>query len=55
MRKAYVELHALTSEYGIEAFANVESARRTMRGFKIANASLARRIKAVIKKLEAIK
>jgi len=54
MRKAYMELHALTSEYGIEAFTNVESARRTMRGFKIANASLARRIKAVIKKLETL-
>jgi hypothetical protein len=54
MRKAYVELHQLAAEYGAQAFTNVESARRTMRGFKIANAPLARRLEAAIEKLEAL-
>jgi len=54
MRKAYVELHLLAAEYGVQAFTNVESARRTMRGFKIANAPLARRLEAAIEKLETI-
>ena len=53
-RKAYIELHVLAAKYGVEAFDNVESVRRTMRGFKIANAPLARRIQAAIKKLEAL-
>jgi hypothetical protein len=44
LRRAYAELNNLAAEYGVEAFANLESARRTMRGFKIANSSLGRRI-----------
>jgi len=54
MRKALVELHQLAAEYGAQAFTNVESARRTMRGFKIANAPLARRLEAAIEKLQAL-
>ena len=44
LRQAYAELSNLAAEYGVEASANLESARRTMRGFKIANAALGRRI-----------
>ncbi len=40
LRKAYTELNLIVAAYGAEAFTNVESVRRTMRGFKIANASL---------------
>jgi len=54
VRKAYVELHLLAAEYGAQAFTNVESARRTMRGFKIANAPLARRLNAAIEKVQAL-
>jgi len=44
LRKARAEVGALLSHYGIEAFTNVEEVRRTMRGFKIANAKIAREI-----------
>ncbi len=40
LRQARVQLAALCSQYGVEAFTNKESQRRTMRGFKIANAKL---------------
>jgi hypothetical protein len=45
LRKAYVELSQLAAEFGSEAFVNREQLRRTMRGFKIANAPLRRRIR----------
>jgi hypothetical protein len=48
LRQAYAEMNNLAAEYGVEAFANLESARRTMRGFKIANASLGGRIHDVM-------
>jgi len=51
VRKAYAELNLLAAEYGAEAFSNVESARRTMRGFKIAQAPLARKIREAIEKV----
>jgi hypothetical protein len=38
LHKALAELNQLVAEYGAEAFVNPESVRRTMRGFKIANA-----------------
>ncbi len=41
---AYAELNGLAAEYGLEAMSNPESVRRTMRGFKIANAPLGKRI-----------
>jgi transposase len=41
LRKARMQLAALCAQYGVEAFTNKESQRRTMRGFKIANAKLA--------------
>ena len=40
LRKAYAELNKLAAEYGVEALTNRENVRRTMRGFKIANAPL---------------
>ncbi|MBK8978976.1 MAG: hypothetical protein IPM29_24000 [Planctomycetes bacterium] len=54
VRRAYAELYVLAAEYGAEAFTNVEGVRRTMRGFKIANAPLARRFLAAIEKLAAL-
>jgi transposase len=54
LRKAYVELNLLAAEYGAEAFTNLESARRTMRGFKIANADLGRRIHDALERVAAL-
>lgn len=54
LRKAYAELNILAAQYGAEALTNVESARRTMRGFKIANAPLARRIRDAIERVAAL-
>jgi hypothetical protein len=44
LRKAKVELDRLRASYGLAAQANQESLRRTMRGFKIANATLGQEI-----------
>ena len=41
---AYAQLNGLAAEYGLQAMDNPESLRRTMRGFKIANAALGKRI-----------
>ena len=54
LRKAYAELNAIAAEYGLEAFANTESARRTMRGFKVANAALGRRIEKATAKVKTL-
>jgi transposase len=54
LRKAYTELNLLAAEYGAEAFVNLESARRTMRGFKIANAPLGRRIQDAVGRVETL-
>jgi transposase len=51
IRKARAELSQLAAEYGVEALVNRESARRTMRGFKIANAPLSR---AIVNQMERI-
>jgi transposase len=40
LRKAKAELDAVRASYGLAAHSNQESHRRTMRGFKIANATL---------------
>jgi len=44
LRQARAHLDRLQSEYGLEAFANLEHQRRTMRGFKIAQSKLGRKI-----------
>ena len=45
---------ALSARYGIEAMANREDRRRTMRGFKIANASLARPVREALRRYAAL-
>lgn len=40
LRQAYAHLERLQAEYGLEASNNIESRRRTMRGFKIAHGQL---------------
>lgn len=44
LKKAFVQLIRLQAEYGFEAFVNPEELRRTMRGFKIANAALGQQL-----------
>jgi len=54
LRKAFAGVNAIAAEYGLEAFVNTESARRTMRGFKIANAALGRRIEKALAQVSAL-
>ena len=44
LRQAQAQLDRLQAEYGLEAFANLEQQRRTMRGFKIAQGKLGHKI-----------
>ncbi len=48
LRQARADLARLATEYGAEAFVNPESARPTMRGFKIAHGQLAHDIRAAL-------
>jgi len=50
LRKARADLVAMCSMYGVEAFVNVETRRKTMRGFKIANAKLAAPLAAAFRR-----
>ena len=54
LRKANAALEQLQSEYGLEALVNHEQVRRTMRGFKIANAELSDRVLAALKRVVAL-
>jgi transposase len=54
LHKALAELNQLVAEYGAEAFVNPESVRRTMRGFKIANAPLGQVILDAMKGVVAL-
>jgi transposase len=54
LRNAHAEMNQLIAEYGAEAFVNLESARRTMRGFKIANSPLGRRICEAVERIAAL-
>ena len=54
LRKEYAELNQLTANYGVQALRNLESVRRTMRGFKIANAPLANIIVKQMKRIVAM-
>jgi len=49
LQKARLELEHLQAHYGVEALTNVEQLRRSMRGFKIANADLGDDILRAIK------
>ena len=55
LRKARAGVAAVLSQYGLEAFTNVEEVRRTMRGFKIANANIAREIENAQRQYIALK
>lgn len=44
LRQAQAQLDRLEAEYGVEAFANLEQQRRTIRGFKIAQGKLGQKI-----------
>ncbi|MBM3956817.1 MAG: helix-turn-helix domain-containing protein [Gemmatimonadetes bacterium] len=50
MRKAKTELTRIQARYGMEAVLNVEQLRRTMRGFKIANAEILQQVLAAMKR-----
>src|SRR6185437_13264716 len=54
LRAARAHAARLAALYGIEAFGNQESLRRTMRGFKIAHASQNREIVAALEHLAAL-
>jgi transposase len=44
LRRAYAQFDRLQAEYGLEAWANLEHQRRTMRGFKTAHGKLGQKI-----------
>ncbi len=50
LRQARGQAARLAAQYGFEAFTNTESIRRTMRGFKIANASKGREVLAALQR-----
>jgi hypothetical protein len=54
LHKAKAELAVLHASYGLAVFSNQESLRRTMRGFKIANAPLGRQVLAAMHTVAAI-
>lgn len=51
LRKAYAHLEQLQAEYGFAALENRERLRRTMRGFKIANAEISARVLAAMRRI----
>jgi transposase len=51
IRQAYAQLEQLQAHYGLAALDNPERRRPTMRGFKIANASLSARLRAAMKRI----
>lgn len=52
--QAQAQLSRLQAEYGLEAFANLEEQRRTMRGFKIANGKLGQKLCSAWQRLEQL-
>lgn len=54
LSKARAELVKLQAEYGSKAFENTEKARRTMRGFKIAQGKLGQDIREAMKRVMAL-
>jgi len=50
LRRARVEIVRLSAQYGLHAWTNTESARRTMRGFKIAHAAETREMLSVLER-----
>ena len=54
LRQAYAGLDRLQAEYGLEAWANLEHQRRTMRGFKTAHGKLGQQIWSAWQKVEQL-
>ncbi len=54
LREASAALLPYASQLGLEAITNPEGRRRTMRGFKIANAGLSRKVREVLKRFVAL-
>ncbi|UCC74303.1 MAG: hypothetical protein JSV86_07030, partial [Gemmatimonadota bacterium] len=54
LHRARTHLQQLEAEFGLEALDNPESRRRTMRGFKIANSMLAKRIRGAMKQVATL-
>jgi transposase len=54
LRAARAQIISLSARYGIEAITNREARRRTMRGFKIATASLARPVRDALRRYAAL-
>jgi prepilin-type processing-associated H-X9-DG protein len=54
IRQAYARLDRLQAEYGFEALTNLELRRRTMRGFKVAQGPLGRRIWNALQQVSAL-
>ena len=50
LRAARADLQRVTARYGLEALTNEEKVRRTMRGFKIANAGVGGAVTAALKR-----
>lgn len=55
IKQEQVKFNGLLARYGLEAFTNVESLRRTMRGFKIANAPAAKDVLDTLKRITQLK
>ena len=55
IRQAQASLKKVEAEYGAEADQNVESKRPTMRGFKIANSKIGKKLRAARSKVEKLK
>jgi prepilin-type processing-associated H-X9-DG protein len=55
LRRARAEATWLASSYGVEALDNVEQTRRTMRGFKIANAAEGRAVEAALQRVARLR
>ena len=54
LRAARATLAALKADYGVAAWENAEGQRRTMRGFKIAHASLGRQLRDAEQRCQAL-
>jgi hypothetical protein len=55
IKQEHVKFNGLLARYGLEAFTNTESLRRTMRGFKIANAPAAKEVLDTLKRITELK
>jgi transposase len=55
IREARAEIASLQAQYGQKAFANPETVRKTMRGFKIAHGKLGQALRAATKRLLALR